>query len=323
MARKKYKFDHTSLSYQKVEYTFGQKLLRSTPLLGLSVFIAILIVIAFNTIYKSPTERKLARELKFTQNQLELLNSKFEKVETVLSEMEHRDDNIYRAVFNAEPIPSTIRKAGFGGSYNYERYQGFENSDLVLETARRLDQISKKMLVQSKSYDEIADMVKNKEDMMAHVPAIQPISNKDLTRIASGWGWRNHPIYKIRKFHYGVDFTANTGTPIYATGAGKIVRTRSSRIGYGRQIVIDHGYGYETLYGHMSKFNVKKGDKVKRGDIIGFVGSTGTSTAPHLHYEVIKNGKKVDPKYYFIQDLTPTEYEEMIEIFSKGGQSFD
>lgn len=323
MARNQYKFDHTSLSYEKVEYTFGQKLLRLIPLLGLSVFFAILIVIAFNTIYKSPSERKLARELKFTQNQLEILNSRFEKVEAVLSEMEHRDDNIYRAVFNAEPIPSTIREAGFGGSYNYERYKGYENSDLVIETARRLDQISKKMLVQSKSYDEIADMVKNKEDMMAHVPAIQPISNKDLTRIASGWGWRTHPIYKIRKFHYGVDFTANTGTPIYATGAGKIVKTRSSRIGYGRQIVIDHGYGYQTLYAHMSKFNVKKGDKVKRGDIIGFVGSTGTSTAPHLHYEILKNGKKVDPKYYFIQDLTPTEYEEMIEIFSKGGQSFD
>jgi murein DD-endopeptidase MepM/ murein hydrolase activator NlpD len=177
--------------------------------------------------------------------------------------------------------------------------------------------------VQSVSYDEIIDLARNKEKMLASIPAIQPISNKDLTRTASGWGYRIHPIYKIRKFHYGMDFTAPTNTEVYSTGDGTIEVLNKSRRGYGNKIIVNHGFGYKTLYAHLNSFNVKQGQKVKRGDVIGYVGSTGLSTAPHLHYEVHLNNKKVNPVNYYFNDLTPEEYDRMVEISLKSGQTFD
>ena len=216
-----------------------------------------------------------------------------------------------------------MREGGIGGVNRYEELEGYDYSDIVIETSMRLDKILKKVYVQSKSFDDLITMAEEKEEMLRAIPAIQPISNKDLKRTASGWGYRIHPIYKIRKFHYGMDFTAPTGTEIYSTGDGTIVSLKSSKRGLGNHIIIDHGYGYTTIYAHMSRFNVRQGQKVKRGDVIGYVGSTGLSTAPHLHYEVKLNGKNVDPANYYFNDLSPDEYERMIELAMKSGQSFD
>jgi murein DD-endopeptidase MepM/ murein hydrolase activator NlpD len=197
------------------------------------------------------------------------------------------------------------------------------NSEIVVATTERLDRLTKKLVVQSRSFDEVITLAKNKEAMLASIPAIQPVSNEKLTRVASGFNWRIHPIYKVRHFHTGIDFTAPRGTEIYATGDGVVEDVTSKGRGYGNHIIIDHGFGYQTLYAHMSKFKVRKGEKVKRGDVIGYVGSTGTSTAPHLHYEVIKNGEKINPMNFFFNDLSPEEYEKVIELSSQSNQSFD
>jgi murein DD-endopeptidase MepM/ murein hydrolase activator NlpD len=210
-----------------------------------------------------------------------------------------------------------------GGVNRYADLEGYTNSNIVIETATRLDRIMKKMAEQSKSYDELISLASNMDLLVSSTPAIQPISNKDLTRTASGFGLRIHPFYKITMFHYGMDFTAPTGTPVYATGNGKVLSVKSSRTGLGNNIVIDHGFGYSTVYGHLNSFNVKTGQQVDRGDIIGFVGSTGMSTAPHLHYEVHLNGKAVDPANYYFNDLTADEFEMMVEIASRTGQTFD
>ncbi|HEX2394107.1 MAG TPA: M23 family metallopeptidase, partial [Bacteroidales bacterium] len=222
-----------------------------------------------------------------------------------------------------EPVNHSVREAGFGGTNRYKNLEKLENSKMVINTSKRLDVISRKAVIQSKSYDELLEMAVNKEKMLASIPSIQPISNKNLSRTASGWGYRIHPIYKIRKFHQGIDFTASTGTEIYATGDGVIEKIESSRRGYGNSIIIDHGYGMKTLYGHMDRFNVKSGQKVKRGEVIGFVGNTGLSTAPHLHYEVLHNNEKVNPINYFFNDLTADEFDLMIDLSMRPGQSFD
>ena len=214
-------------------------------------------------------------------------------------------------------------KAGYGGIDRYKALEGYDNADLIVETTRKLDKLTKQMYVQSKSFDEIVELAKNKSHMLASIPAIQPISNKDLTRIASGFGYRIHPIYKTTKFHEGLDFSAPIGTDIYATGNGIVKVVENDSRGYGNHVIISHGFGYETLYGHMSKILVRNGQKVNRGDIIGAVGSTGTSTAPHLHYEVIKQGNKIDPISFFYNDLSPEEYQKMIEMSSQSNQSFD
>ncbi len=323
MGKVKYRFDNETLSYVKIELTTQQKIIKSLPTIFTTILLALLFTYLYPKVYESPTEQRLKRELSQLELQYDILNHQFGKVESVLADIQERDDNIYRTIFSAEPIPSSIRSAGFGGSDRYNNLRGYDYSDLVIETTKRLDKITKMIVVQSKSYDDVVEMAINKEKMLACVPAIQPVANKDLKRVASGWGWRIHPVYGIRKFHYGIDFTSPTGTEIYSTGDGVVKKVKSSRIGYGKQILIDHGFGYETLYAHLSKFNVKKGDVVKRGDVIGFVGNSGTSTAPHLHYEVWKKGKKVDPKNYFFKDLTPEEYDKMIELSSKSGQSFD
>jgi murein DD-endopeptidase MepM/ murein hydrolase activator NlpD len=288
-----------------------------------TLLIAVIYNILFIVFFDTPKEKGLIRENQQLSTQYEVLNNRFDLVEKTLEDLQKRDDNIYRVIFEAEPIPPSVRSAGFGGVNRYADLQGFKNSELVTESARRLDKITKQLYIQSKSYDEVIEMAKNKAEMVACVPAIMPISNKDLRRTASGWGFRIHPIYKIRKFHYGMDFTAPTGTEIYATGNGVIEIVDNSLRGYGKRIIIDHGFGYKTLYGHLNGFNVKKGQKVKRGDVIGFVGSSGTSTAPHLHYEVLKNNKKVNPVHYYFNDLSPEEFDKMIFISSNSGQSFD
>jgi murein DD-endopeptidase MepM/ murein hydrolase activator NlpD len=280
-------------------------------------------VIIFFQFFDSPKEKILNREIKQLSTQYEVVVNKLKQVEVVLDDVQQRDDNIYRVIFEADPIPKSIRKAGYGGVNRYKDLTGYNNAELVISTANKVDQITKQLYIQSKSFDEIMELAKNKADMLASIPAIQPVSNKDLSRMASGYGYRIHPIYKTRKLHAGMDFSAKTGTPIYATGDGKIIKVKRSRRGHGNHVMIDHGYGYKTLYAHMSKYTVKKGQKVKRGDVIGYVGDTGMSTAPHLHYEVHKDGKKINPVNFYYNDLTSDQYEKMLEISSQNNQSFD
>ncbi|MBK7479073.1 MAG: M23 family metallopeptidase [Bacteroidales bacterium] len=244
-------------------------------------------------------------------------------LEKVIEHLQETDDNLYRTIFGAEPIQSTQRQGGIGGVNRYDELEGYNNSKLVIETARRLDGIRKKVYVQSKSFDELILLSREKEDMLRSIPAIIPISTKDLTRIASGFGLRIHPIYKISKFHAGMDFTAPLGSEIYASGDGTVESVNSGKRGMGNYIVINHGFGYTSVYAHLDSFAVRTGQKVHRGDVIGYVGDTGLSIAPHLHYEILLNGQHVDPVNYFFNDLSAAEYEEMIEIASKTGQSFD
>ena len=288
-----------------------------------SAFTGLIMVIVFFQFFDSPKEKRLKSEIENLVVQYDILSKKMTQIDLVLDDIQQRDDNIYRVIFEADPIPSSIRKAGFGGVNRYKDIRNFSNSELVIEVTKKADKLSKQLYIQSKSFDEVIDLAKNKADMLVSIPAIQPIANKDLGRVASGYGYRIHPIYKTRKLHTGMDFTAPQGTPIYATGDGKIAKVRRSRRGYGNHVIIDHGYGYQTLYAHMRKYIVYRGQKVKRGEIIGYVGSTGTSVAPHLHYEVMKNKRKINPVNYYYNDLSPEEYDKMLEISSQNNQSFD
>lgn len=323
MAKHSYKFNPESLSYVKVKRTSKQKFLNIFTYFMASVLLAVVYYVIFYAFFDSPKEKGLKRQISELKINYELIQEDFKSAENVLQDLQERDDNIYRTIFEAEPVHSSIREAGIGGTDNYRNLEKSENTEMVVKIKKRLDKIMKKIYVQSVSYDEIIKLAKSKEQMLACIPAVQPISNKDLTRAASGWGYRIHPIYKIRKFHEGMDFTAPTGTDIYATGDGVVEEVESSFRGYGNKIVINHGFGYRTLYGHMNSFKVKVGQKVKRGDIIGTVGNTGLSTAPHCHYEVSINGTKVNPINYYFNDLSATEYEKMIEISVKSGQTFD
>ena len=323
MAKIKYYYDTKTLSYKRIELNTFDKFKRSLGFLSASTVVGLIMVIVFFQFFDSPKEKRLKSEIENLVLQYDILSKKMTQIDLVLDDIQHRDDNIYRVIFEADPIPSSIRKAGFGGVNRYKDIRNFSNAELVIEAAKKADKLSKQLYIQSKSFDEVIDLAKNKADMLASIPAIQPIANKDLGRVASGYGYRIHPIYKTRKLHTGMDFTAPQGTPIYATGDGKIAKVRRSRRGYGNHVIVDHGYGYQTLYAHMTKYIVYRGQKVKRGEIIGYVGRTGTSVAPHLHYEVIKNKRKINPVNYYYNDLSPEEYDKMLEISSQNNQSFD
>lgn len=286
------------------------------------VFASIILFVAY-TFFDSPKEIALKRENEQLKLQYTVINNDVSQIKDVLSNIIHRDNNIYRVIFEAEPISKDVREAGVGGVNRYIGLEGYEFSELIINTRKTIDNISQKLYIQSKSFDEIVELAKQKEELLQSIPAIQPITNEDLTRVASGFGFRIHPIHKIRKMHTGMDFTAPTGTHIFATGDGVIESVTASKRGYGNHIVIKHRFGYKTRYAHMSRFNVKEGQFVKRGDIIGFVGNTGSSTGPHLHYEVEKDNKKVNPYNYYFNDLTPEEFDRMIELSSSANQSFD
>jgi len=323
MPKIKYQFNTKSLSYEKVKTSFKQRLLRflSFAATGL-VFAALGVLIAYNT-FQSPREKVLQREIDNMKLEYEFVNQKLIQLSGVLKDLQDRDNNIYRVIFEADPIPDEVRMAGFGGVNRYEKYKGFRNSDLIIETLKRSDILSKQLVVQSKSYDEIYNMVLNKAALLASIPAIQPVSNKNLKYMSSGFGYRTDPIYKTTKFHAGMDFSAPTGTPIYATGNGTILRADNDAAGYGIHVRINHGYGYLTLYAHMSKMAVKPGQKVKRGDLIGYVGNTGKSVGPHLHYEVHKNNVPINPVNFYFNDLSPEEYEKMIYMANQENQALD
>jgi len=323
MPRTKYKFNPESLSFDRIRLGIGEILMRFLAYFIGSVLIAVIYWLIFAAFFDSPKEKALEREVQQLTIQYDLINRELGNIEDVLEDLQKTDDNLYRTIFEAEPIPATLREGGVGGVNRYKSLEGYRNSNLVIETASRLDKIRKKVYLQSKSFDELITLARSKEEMLRSVPAIIPISGKDLTRVASGFGLRIHPIYKIIKFHSGMDFTAPAGTDVYASGNGVVAAVQSSQRGLGKNIVIDHGFGYSSIYAHLSNFNVRIGQKVQRGDVIGYVGNTGTSIANHLHYEIKLNGVNVDPVNYYFEDLSPAEYERVIEIASKTGQSFD
>jgi murein DD-endopeptidase MepM/ murein hydrolase activator NlpD len=325
MAKVKYYYDAENLAYRILKPAKGRNIgyivlfLVASGLFGFLCFVALL-----NTpFFETPKDRLQAREIENMKIRYEILNHKMDQIDEVLEDIEDRDNNLYRAYFNASPIPEEQRKAGFGGVNRYKELEGFDNSELVVGTTKRLDVISKELVIQSKSLDEIAKLAKDKEKLLASIPAIQPVKNEDLRQMASGFGYRSDPFTKIRKFHAGMDFSARTGTPIYATGDGVVVAADNRLSGYGNRVVIRHGFGYETLYGHMSRFKAKSGQKVKRGDVIGYVGSTGRSEAPHLHYEVHKNGEVVNPLNFYYGNISAKEYILISKLANQENQSLD
>ncbi|HXB41032.1 MAG TPA: M23 family metallopeptidase [Bacteroidia bacterium] len=323
MSKVKYKFNTKNLTYEKVSTTIKERTLKFLSYLATgTVFATITIILAYNFL-DSPKEKKLRREIEKMKNEYEALSQKMTMAQGVLADLQDRDNNIYRVIFEADPIPDNIRKAGFGGSDRYAKLQGFENTNLMEETSQKLDKLLKQIYIQSKSFDDVLKLAKNKEEMINSIPAIMPLNIKNLIRQPGGFGWRTHPIYKTQEFHPGMDFPAAEGVPIYATGDGVVEQSDANMQGYGNHVVINHGYSYQTLYGHMSKILVKAGQKVKRGQLIGLVGSTGLSTAPHLHYEVIKNGQKVNPINFYYNDLSPEEYQQMLQLSQQSSQSFD
>jgi murein DD-endopeptidase MepM/ murein hydrolase activator NlpD len=323
MANSRYRFNPESLSFDKVKLGFRSVLLRGLSFLVGSLLVAIVYYLIFAAFFDSPKEKVLLREIDQLTLQYDIIHREMKNLDKVITQLEEKDDNIYRAIFEAEPIPETQRESGVGGINRYKDLEGYNNSSIVIETTRKLDNLRKKIVVQSKSFDELYELARRKEEMLVSIPAIMPISNRDLTRTASGFGPRVHPIYKIIKFHAGMDFTAPTGSEIYVTGNGTVESVISAARGYGKHIIINHGFGYKSLYAHLNDFNVRKGQKVERGDVIGYVGDTGTSLAPHLHYEITLNEKNIDPVNYYVNDLNAAEYEKMIEIVSMTGQSFD
>lgn len=323
MSKAKYRFNPKSLSYEKVKTNWKEITLRVLSYLATgTVFAAVTIVLAYKFL-PSPNEKKKNREVEEVLLQYELLQKKMDQVDKVVADLEDRDNNIYRVIFEAEPIPNEVRNAGFGGVDRYKKLEGYDNSELIIETTKRLDKLTKRLYIQSKSFDDVVKMARNKQQLINSIPAIMPINNKFLRHAPSGFGWRTHPIYKSSEFHPGMDFASPEGTPICATGDGVVERADNTAHGYGNHVVLNHGYGYQTLYGHMSKIATSIGKKVKRGELIGYVGSTGLSTAPHVHYEVIKNGGKVNPINFYYNDLSPEEYQIMLELSSKSTQSFD
>ena len=322
MARSRYHFDPDSLSFDRIKLGFKGLIMRLITYFFAGLVVSVAFYFAFTKFFDSPKERILKRENEQMKLQIEILGKKLDQMSPVLDNLCLRDEYIYRTIFEAEPISSSIREAGFGGVNRYSDLEGFDNSELVIRTEKKLDKLMKRIYVQSKSYDEVIKLADNNKEMWKCIPCMQPVKNKGLERTSSGFGWRIHPWYKIKIFHYGFDFAAPIGTEIYATGDGTVLVTENSLRGYGKKIEIDHGFGIKTLYGHMSEFKVKPGQKVTRGTVIGLVGNTGLSTGPHVHYEVIKNNEKVNPVNYF-QDLDPTDYDKIINLSENIGQTLD
>ena len=325
MAKIKYHFDSETLSYVPVESSRTVKISRLLIFFISSfLFGGIILFVLLNTsIVNTPQELLLKREVENYKLQFELINRRIVQMESVLNNIEDRDNNIYRVYFEASPIPEEQRKAGFGGVNRYKDLEGFDNSNLIINTTKKIDILTKQLVIQSKSLDEILSLAEEKENLLASIPSIQPIQNKDLKRMASGYGWRIDPFTKKRRRHYGMDFSAVRGTPVYATGNGIIKRVDNRAAGFGKHIRIDHGFGYVSIYAHLDKYNVKRGQKVKRGQIIGFVGNTGRSVAPHLHYEIVKDGKKINPINFYYGNLSTDEFNILVQQASQENESLD
>jgi murein DD-endopeptidase MepM/ murein hydrolase activator NlpD len=323
MKKVKYFYNTQTLKYEKLVVSVRVKILRILGFLSAAIVTGVLFLSVSYRFLDSPKEKSLRREIDNLREQYDALQHRMNEAKSQLTELQRRDNQIYRVIFEASPIPDSTRAGKIEKDEELAQLQSFASSDIIASTAALLKELMNRIKTQEKSYGEIDDLVKNKQKMLASIPAIQPVSNKDLNRIASGFGYRIDPIYKTVKFHAGLDFTAPSGTPIYATGDGVVEEASLSDVGYGNHVVVRHGYGYKTLYGHMIRTKVKTGQTIKRGDVLGWVGSTGKSTGPHCHYEVMKNGEKVDPVYFFFNDLSPEEFDRMLKIARSGNQSFD
>ena len=321
-AKKKYKINPETLAMEQVEHGLGYWLRQTGIYILAGIILGIIFLYLFLTFFPSPREKQLQREKEAMASQLEVLNRQVDQMQIVMTDLQQRDDHLYRVLFGAEPIPLSIRQGTQRKISYYEQIAQMTNHQLSADLALKVDVLEKEMYTQAKSYDEVLEMAKTQEIRMENIPAIQPVLNKDLKRVASGYGMRIDPVYHIRKFHQGMDFTAPTGTEVYATGNAKVSFVGWKQ-GYGNTVILDHGFGYQTLYAHLFKPLVRKGQKVRRSDIIALVGNTGKSTGPHLHYEVRLNGKPVDPRNYYFYDLSPEEYDQMIQLSNNFGQMLD
>ena len=316
MARKKkdkYVFNPKTLNFDRFIEPLRDKVGRAIVFLLTTFVFALAIVVAIFYFFGSPREKMQAREIEFLELQYQILDDKLDRMQVVMDELQDRDDNVYRAIFEAEPIPASVRRSGYSNRNRYEDLYGYKTSDLVVGVATKLDAIASQIYHQSKSYDEVFAMALNKAQMLSCIPAIIPVKEADIRQISSYFGYRTDPIYKVTKYHSGIDFASYVGAEVFAPGDGTVVKVESNHWGYGNMITIDHGYGYKTRYAHLSKFAVAQGQKVKRGQLIGYIGTTGKSTGPHLHYEVLKNDTNVDPIHFFFDDLSPEEYENILE----------
>ena len=321
-AKKRYKINPETLAMEQVEHGLGYWLRQTGIYILAGIVLGVLFLFLFLTFFPSPREKQLQREKEALQSQLEVLNRQVDQMQIVMADLQQRDDNLYRVLFGAEPIPLSIRQGTQRKISYYEQIAQMTNNQLSADLAMKVDVLEKEIYVQAKSYDEVLEMAKNQEVRMENIPAIQPVMNKDLKRVASGYGMRIAPVYQVRKFHQGMDFTAPTGTEVFATGNAKVSFVGWKQ-GYGNTVILDHGFGYQTLYAHLYKALVRKGQKVRRSDIIALVGNTGKSTGPHLHYEVRLNGRPVDPRNYYFYDLSPEEYDQMIQLSNNFGQMLD
>lgn len=325
MAKKvKYYFDTESLAYRKIKTKKSKKIAYvALFLLASALFGFVCFVLFMNVPFlETPRDKIQGREIETMKLNYAILNKEIDQLNDAMAALEDRDDNLYRAYFNSSPIPLEKRKEGISKK-RYKELEGFNNSDLVINTTKRIDVLKKQLAVQSKSLDQILVLAKAKDKLLSAIPAIQPVKNEDLTRMASGFGYRSDPFTKARKMHQGMDFTAATGTPVYATGDGVVKNADNSLSGYGNHIEITHGFGYLTLYAHLSRYNVRPGQQVKRGDVIGFVGSTGRSQAAHLHYEVHKDGQPVNPINFYYGNISAEEYVVIAKLANQENQSLD
>lgn len=323
MKKIKYYYNTNTLRYEKLEVPLRVKLLRIFGFVAAAVVTAALISYFAFQFVGSPYEKQLRQQNEDLKDQYVELDDRLESLQEQMRELEKRDNSVYRSIFEANPIPDSARAKELEDQKEIATITSMSNSELVNSIINTLNSLGSRMKVQGTSYNEIDGLIKNKEALLSHTPAIQPVSNKDLNRIASGFGYRIDPVYKTIKMHAGLDFAAPQGTPIYATADGTVATAGNTGNGYGNHVVIRHGYGYETLYGHMVKVKARSGQAVKRGEIIGWVGSTGKSTGPHCHYEVHKNGNKIDPVYFFYNDLTPDQFDRLLKQAAASNQSFD
>jgi murein DD-endopeptidase MepM/ murein hydrolase activator NlpD len=325
MKRVKFYYDAEKLAFKQIvtknstKIGYAMLFLVASALFGFLCFF----ILSSTSFFETPKSKLQARELETMKQNYKLLNRKIALIEEGLSAIEERDNNLYRVYFNSAAISNEERRAGLGGVNRYKDLEDFNNSDLIINSSKKVDEIMKALAIQSVSLDEITKLAKQKAVLLKAIPAIQPVKNEDLRQMASGFGYRSDPFTKIRKFHKGMDFSAKTGTPIFATGDGVIRKADASLSGYGNHIEISHGYGYLTLYAHLSKYKVKAGQKVKRGDIIGYIGSTGRSEAPHLHYEVHKNGEVVNPLNFYYGSISAKEYVLISKLANQENQSLD
>jgi hypothetical protein len=323
MKNEKYIFNAQTLKYEKAVVGWGKRLLNVFMFVCASVVFSLIISTVVYNFFDSPKEKILRTELNGMKEQYDILEKETSRLNAVLDGLQYRDGNIYRVLFESDPIPSSVWEAGSGGVNKYKHLEKFDNGELMTDVSKKVDKLKRQMAIQSKSYDEIATLIKGKEQMLASIPSIQPVKNHDLERIASGFGYRIDPVYKVTKFHSGLDFTAPTGTEIFATGDGVVELVGFDYGGYGNEVVINHGYGYKTRYGHMSRTKARVGQKVTRGEVIGYVGSTGKSTGPHVHYEVLKSNEAINPIYFFYNDVTDAMFAKIVDRSQNSGQTLD